>query len=377
MTPSAVRSEPSADPRPQCRFNQSSARSRLLPWSVGLGLLLLSASAGTAWLLMHSPVQAQSQGGAGASRLDQRAVAVAFVDVEGGVVNLYPVRQGRVVDLPVKEDVEVEEGTPLLKIDDSLARLQLAEAKLALEAARKRKEQAEVLATQHDRQIDAQAAAVKAAESQVSAAKARAGQARRLHRERLGGSAEDVTAAEKLVEQAQASVEAEKAKLEVLKAIKPRVAVDLADIDMRAKKEDVEKAQLGVRECTVRAPKKGKILRKLVSVGEVLGASPRLPALQFCPSEERIIRAEVEQEFAGRVVKGMKAHIHDDATGGGEWQGEVIRVSDWYTQRRSVTMEPLQFNDVRTLEVIIRVKPDPRHPLRIGQRMRVLLDAMK
>jgi multidrug resistance efflux pump len=340
------------------------------------GLVLLISSATLVWMLMHSPVRAQGQGN-GTPRLDQRAVAVAFVDVEGGIVNLYPVRQGRVVDLPVKEDVEVEAGAPLLKIDDSLPQIQLREARLALEAAQKRKVQAEVMARQHEKQIDAQAAAVKAAESTVSAAQAKAAQVRRLLEKRTAGGASDVKVAEKAVEQAEAGVEAEKAKLEVLRAMKPGVAVELADIDLRAKKEDVEKAELGVRECVVRAPKKGKILRKLVSVGEVLGANPKLPALQFCPSEERIVRAEVEQEFAGRVSKGMKARIQDDATGGGEWQGEVIRVSDWYAQRRSVTFEPLQFNDVRTLEVIIRVKPDPKNPLRIGQRMRVMLEGTK
>jgi multidrug resistance efflux pump len=263
----------------------------------------------------------------------------------------------------------------LLKIDDEYPRIQLREAELALEAARKRKEAAETKVGQHEKQVEAQAAAVEAARSKVAAARASADKARRYFRERLGGSAEDVKAADKLAEEAEAGVKAEQAKLAVLRALKPQVAVDLSEIDVRAKKQDVEKASLGVRECVLRAPVKGKVLRRLVRVGEVLGANPHQPALQFCPSEERIVRAEVEQEFAGRVVKGMKAHIQDDATGGNEWQGEVVRVSDWYSQRRSVTLEPLQFNDVRTLEVIIRVKPDPKNPLRIGQRMRVTLES--
>ncbi len=348
----------------------------LLPWTVGLGLLLLGFSAVGAWMLLHSPARAQDNGTA-TVRLDHRAVATAFVDVEGGVINLYPVRQGRIVELPVKEDQEVEKGTPLLKIDDELPRIQLREAGLALEAAKKRKELAQTKAEQHDRQIEAQGAAVEAARSKVAAAKARADQARRYYRERLGGSVEDVKAAEKLVEEAQAGVKAEQAKLEVLRALKPRVAVDLADIEVRARQQDVEKAELGVRECVVRAPVKGKLLRRLVRVGEALGANPRLPALQFCPSEDRIVRAEVEQEFASRVTKGMKAYIQDDSNGGGEWHGEVVRISDWYSQRRSVTLEPLQFNDVRTLEVIIRVKSDPKAPLRIGQRMRVTLEGAR
>jgi multidrug resistance efflux pump len=273
--------------------------------------------------------------------------------------------------------VEVDANTPLLKIDDSLARIQLKEAELALEEAKKRREIAAVGATQHEKQIQAQQAAIKAARRKEVSVRAQADKVRRLRDRGVGGSVEDVKAAEAAVGEAQAGVEAEQAKLELLRARNPRLALDLADINVKAKQEDVKKANLGLRECVVRAPKKGKILRRLVSVGEVLGANPKMPALQFCPSDERIIRAEVEQEFAGRVSKGMKARIQDDATGGGEWQGEVIYVSDWYTHRRSMTLEPLQFNDVRTMEVIIRVKPDPKNPLRIGQRMRVMLEGSK
>jgi multidrug resistance efflux pump len=348
-----------------------------MPWTAGLGVLLIAVAFGTTWLLQHQPLLAQGQETGSYAQLDKRAVAVAFVDVEGGIVNLYPVRQGRVVDLPVKEDVEVEEGAALLKIDDALPRIQLAEAELALEAAKKRKDQAESLAEQHARQIEAQKAAVEAAKRKETSAQVQADKARRYLREDLTRRDDDVKAADALVGEARAGVKAEQAKLAVLRAMKPQTAMSLAEIDVRAKQQDVEKAKLGVRECVLRAPKKGKVLRRLVSVGEVLGPNPKLPALQFCPSEDRIIRAEVEQEFASRVTKGMKAHIHDDATSGGEWQGEVIRVSDWYTHRRSVTLEPLQFNDVRTLEVIIRVKYDPKNPLRIGQRMRVMLDAAK
>jgi hypothetical protein len=90
------------------------------------------------------------------------------------------------------------------------------------------------------------------------------------------------------------------------------------------------------------------------------------------------VRTEIEQDFAGRISKGLKASSQDDTNSNShEWQGEVLRVSDRYTQRHSVTLEPLQLNDVRTLEVIIRVRHDPKNPLRIGERMRATLEAAK
>jgi HlyD family secretion protein len=157
--------------------------------------------------------------------------------------------------------------------------------------------------------------------------------------------------------------------------MEPHTAESLAELDVKAKKEQLFKARHALKECTLLAPTRGTILRVLVGVGEALGANPKQPALLFCPSTERIIRAEVEQEFARRVVVGQSAVIEDDATGATRWKGKVKRVSDWYLPRRSILLEPMQFNDVRTLEVIIGVvDADPKNPLRIGQRVRVLLD---
>jgi hypothetical protein len=49
-----------------------------------------------------------------------------------------------------------------------------------------------------------------------------------------------------------------------------------------------------------------------------------------------------------------------------------VHISDWYTHRRSIVQEPLQFNDVRTLECIIQIDPHAQMP-KIGQRVRVML----
>jgi HlyD family secretion protein len=118
------------------------------------------------------------------------------------------------------------------------------------------------------------------------------------------------------------------------------------------------------------------MFRVQVRTGTVLPdkPDPRMMPLVFCPKTERIIRAEVEQEFAGGLRVGQTATITDDATGGGDWTGTVKRIGDWYTHRRSILLEPMQFNDVRTLEVIITVTPGGK-PLRIGQRVRVALGA--
>ncbi len=100
----------------------------------------------------------------------------------------------------------------------------------------------------------------------------------------------------------------------------------------------------------------------------------RHPAVLFCPDAPRVVCAAVDQEWAARVAVSQSATVQDDGEAGAACHGRVYRVADWYTQRRSGLPEPLQPNDVRTLECLIA--PDPGGPpLHIGQRVRVSIQA--
>jgi multidrug resistance efflux pump len=179
-----------------------------------------------------------------------------------------------------------------------------------------------------------------------------------------------VQAAASLVHRLQAVVLAERAKLHELETLDVGAAERLAGKEVEVTRVRVGEAELALDECGLRAPVAGTVLRVQVRLGDLLGGQPRPPAILFCPDGPRIIRAEVAQEFAGRVRVGQAVTIHDDITGRGQWRGRVVRIADWFTHRRSMVLEPKQHNDVRTLEcVIVLAKNQP--PLRIGQRMRV------
>ena len=54
-----------------------------------------------------------------------------------------------------------------------------------------------------------------------------------------------------------------------------------------------------------------------------------------------LIRAELEQKFARHVVVGLPALVEDDGPAGNTWRGQVLRIADWYTQRRLINEEQL------------------------------------
>jgi multidrug resistance efflux pump len=108
-----------------------------------------------------------------------------------------------------------------------------------------------------------------------------------------------------------------------------------------------------------------------VSAGET--ASPGVPALLFRPDGPLVVRAELEQEFIGRVKSGMRATVTDESRADSPtWTGRVKTVGAFVARRRSILLEPGEINDVRTVECVIALE-GRTEGLLVGQRMRVRL----
>jgi multidrug resistance efflux pump len=266
----------------------------------------------------------------------------------------------------------VTRGTVLLKLDDAAQQADLRRAEAALTAAQKQLAKAELLPQQHKDLLAQLGAAVEAAKQEQAAAEGI------LAVKRRGAKlttipAEELAVSEALARKAAAAVRAVQAKLKAAEDERPELDVALAKADVAEKEALVGRARVAVEECQVKAPEDGTVLRVLASVGDTLGPNPKGPALQFCPKAPRIVRGEIRQEWASRVKVGQEAVIEDDAAAGLHWPGRIKRISDWYSHRRSIIQEPFQFNDVRTLECLVEVVGPGPEPLRIGQRMRVLI----
>src|SRR6185437_1091695 len=115
-----------------------------------------------------------------------------------------------------------------------------------------------------------------------------------------------------------------------------------------------------------------QVLRVLAGPGDIVGGSGRQAVIQFACDRPRMVRVEVEQEFARRVLPGMAAEVQDDTDSSRRWKGKVLRVSDWATQRRTILQEAPTLHDVRTVECLItldqeqfRTQPQPRLGLRV------------
>jgi multidrug resistance efflux pump len=171
---------------------------------------------------------------------------------------------------------------------------------------------------------------------------------------------------------------AEIAKKKQLELQNAELKIAQADADWRAKKAQSEEAREMLNHFKITAPSDGTVLRANYHEGETLVINPLKHAIEFLPKKPIIVRAEVLQEWGRFIVDpqknngvGQEVEIEDDTFNGKTWQGKVESVSRWYAPTRTPVIEPFRYNDVRTMEIVIKVSG--ADDVRNGQRVRAMV----
>src|SRR5439155_16144612 len=172
-----------------------------------------------------------------------------------------------------------------------------------------------------------------------------------------------------------------KAELEGLKSAKEKQVEPLvasAEAEVRRYEAMLDEARTAVDLCTVRTKIPGTVERVNYGPGDSLGISMRTPAVILVPGGPRIVRAEVEADFAHRVGKdkiGKKVTILDNTDSKITYEGTVERIGDTFLNKRSIG-DGFAPSETRVLEAVIKVadaSPTNLPPLRVGQKVRVNL----
>lgn len=335
---------------------------------IAIAFLIVPIIAVAWWL--NRP-KGETVAGVNPSELD--VVCLGRVDGQTPVASLESTVPGKVVELFVSEGQVVKAKDKLLKLDDESLRLREEEADQAVKAAAIEVEAAQLEQTFQPRRIMLQKTAVDVARNRADAAWG-------LYQERAKGkSFGTVTAAELIAAEAEAKqlrhlVEVEEARLDELEKSDLKLRVKAAKAKETMAQITLKQARKAVQDCLLVAPADGMILRVQTSVGETVVPGGLQAAILFRPNGPLIVRAELEQEFLGRVKPGMKATIRDDVRADSQtWTGTVKSIGNWVARKRSVLLDPGEMNDVRTAECVIVLDGKPEGLL-IGQRMRVRIE---
>jgi RND family efflux transporter MFP subunit len=259
------------------------------------------------------------------------AMARGLVDVDGGVLGITATRDGRVTEVPVAEGDTVNRGDLLLQLDTGAADLAVATA------------QAEVA------QAQAQLAAL---DARLQPAERRA--------ERLDTARKEGLATGQAADDAGAQLAGQKADRGVAQA-----SLELARQHLRTAQWEREQRSL-------RAPASGKIARRAVSVGSLVGTTPATELFVLIPQQALIVHADLEQDFADRVKAGMNAEVIDEMAPEKVYPASVLRMGAMFAPRANAIAGERQ--DVRVLDCVLALKDAP---LRVGQRVLVRFPAQK
>jgi multidrug resistance efflux pump len=305
-------------------------------------------------------------------------VVYGTAGVEGypELLPLFAKQPGEVTEILVYETQKVHKGDVLLRVNDESFVRKVAQAELGVRVAELELAKAKRGLDQYPDILAAQEAAVRGSQDAVSAAQAKLDRGEKLLKAADFANKEDVESLRQTVAGFQEKVKAEEAKLKAMQKGPPEIEVDLATQNVEHSKQLVAEARAELDRCRVVADCDGVVLRLNVGVGSLVGPQTRQPVMLVAPAGPRVIRAEVEQEFANRVTVGQAVTVLDDASTGLTWSGKVERVGEAYLPKRGQGPEVLSLApaDARPmLECVITLAPGAQAPPKIGQRVRVNL----
>ncbi len=283
---------------------------------------------------------------------------------------------GKVLKVLVNEGDEVNKDDPLLELDQRSHDKQIEIAEQIIKQAKLELEKAEVFRDLHPKEIDAAHEAALAKYALIEPYQESLKEFDRI-KDKAGVGRDDERALLKAkLEAATKEYEVAKIQYETLKKKPVELSVKSAQLAVDLAKKKKEEAELAKSKMVCLAPVKGKIARSNAFVGMIFGPQTKEPAFVIHESSPLIVRAEVQQEFASRIVDNAKCKIEDQDDVKGQWTGQITRIANFFGPRnytaRSIELTPL--NDARVLQVIIKVDtPKDAPKLRIGQQVRIVI----
>jgi len=349
----------------------AASRSRGPLFMIFGGIVVLAGLAWFAWMLIE---------GGKAVSTDNAYVDANSADVAAQVAA--PVLKTNVV-----ETQPVKQGDVLVVLDDTDARLALAQAQAQLEQV------ARQVGTYYENDATL-AAQANAATAQVANAQAALDKAQKAYDDRktlvdIGAvSGEDLTAARTAVQQAQAALNTAQAQAQAAQGQRASNAALISGVGVNdnpqvvAARLKVEQAQNDLDRTVIRAPMSGVVAKKTVDVGSRVQVGQ--PLMSIVAVDQAYVNANFKEVQLKKVRIGQPVVLTADVYGGSvKYHGKVVGLSSGTGS--SMAVIPAQNATGNWIKVVqrlpVRIALDPaelrQHPLRVGMSMSAKIDVTK
>lgn len=318
--------------------------------------------------------------------------------VGADTASVTPMIAAQVARVAVSDTQSVRKGDILVQLDDSDARIALAQAEADLAKARRQYGQTSATSTALAAQVDARNADIARARAQLVSAQADYERARvdLARRQRLAPngavSGEELTSATNAYSSAKAALELARAGVAQASSTKGAASGELAANnalisgttaatapEVLAAQARVAQAQLDLQRTVIRAPIDGVVTRRNVQVGQRV--APGAALMLIVPVGQLYVDANFKEGQLTRVKVGQPVTLISDLYGGDvEYHGKVVGLSGGTGS--SFALIPAQNATGNWIKVVqrlpVRVALDPKelqaHPLRVGLSMDAEID---
>ncbi len=376
------------------------SRWKTLPWVLGVALLAVSLVAAR----LNSPPSSANGDKPAAPAATGSAgglTVVGTVDTAGGVLPLLPpgvpgMASLTVKKVHVKDGATVAPGDVLVEFDASTVVEKKVQAEHAVLEAQWVADQSRQKAELHPHEVEQAKLGVKKATEEHDTA----GQIRDVVKDTLERAlavkdfslnrllTEDEKATRRKenfdLQKAEAAVRLTAIGVTAAKAVqtKAAAAAPLLDADTQRANAAVLRLKSTVAEATavieafkLKAQVAGVIEQVTVSEGMAVGPATRTPMMYLVPAGPRVVRAEVEAEFAHKIdgYVGKPVTVFAGEKFNDTYTGTARRVSGAFLPKR-FGADALVGNPTRALECVIDIAdptPAGKPPLRPGQPVRV------
>ncbi|MCC2978088.1 HlyD family efflux transporter periplasmic adaptor subunit [Sphingomonas sp. PL-96] len=318
--------------------------------------------------------------------------------VGADTASVTPMIAAQVKSVGVADTQTVRKGTVLVQLDDSDARIAVAQAEADLARAERQYGQTSATSTALAAQVQARDADIARARAQLSAAQADYDRARvdLARRQKLAPngavSGEELSSATNAFATARANLELARAGVAQASSTRGQATGQLAANnalirgttaatapEVLAAQAKLAQAKLDLERTVIRAPIDGVITRRNVQVGQRV--APGTALMLIVPLNQLYVDANFKEGQLNRVKVGQPVTLTSDLYGGDvEYHGRVIGFSGGTGS--SFALIPAQNATGNWIKVVqrlpVRVALDPRelqaHPLRVGLSMDAEID---
>ncbi|MBY8825737.1 HlyD family efflux transporter periplasmic adaptor subunit [Sphingomonas colocasiae] len=318
--------------------------------------------------------------------------------VGADTASVTPMVAAQVAAVAVADTQAVRKGDTLVRLDDSDARIALAQAEADLAKVRRQYGQTSATSAALAAQVQARNADIARARAQLVSAEADYERARvdLARRQRLAPngavSGEELTAATNSFSSARANLELARAGIAQASSTRGAAAGELAANDalisgttaatapeVLAAQARLAQARLDLERTVIRAPIDGVITRRNVQVGQRVAPGAQL--MLIVPVGQLYVDANFKEGQLAKVKIGQAVTLKSDLYGGDvEYHGKVVGLSGGTGS--SFALIPAQNATGNWIKVVqrlpVRVALDPKelqaHPLRVGLSMDAEID---